>query len=67
MLKQLIKRKSIQLDAYQLLKDDIVNYKKLNDYQKLYIEHLTEEQKVEIILLYENVMNSLIESMYTKI
>jgi hypothetical protein len=67
MLKQLNKRKSIQLDAYQLLKDDIVNYKKLNDYQKLYIEHLTEEQKVEIILLYENVMNSLIESMYTKI
>ena len=67
MLKQLNNRKSIQLDAYQLLKDDIVNYKKLNDYQKLYIEHLTEEQKVEIILLYENVMNSLIESMYTKI
>jgi hypothetical protein len=59
-------RKSIQLDAYQLLKDDIVNYKKLNDYQKMYIEHLTEEQKVEIILLYGNVMNSLIESMYTK-
>jgi len=67
MLKQLNKRKSIQLDAYQLLKEDIVNYKKLNDYQKLYIEHLTEEQKVEIILLYENVMNSLIETMYTKI
>jgi hypothetical protein len=67
MLKQFNARKSIQLDAYQLLKDDIVNYKKLNDYQKMYIEHLTEEQKVEIILLYENVMNSLIESMYTKL
>jgi len=67
MMKQFNARKSIQLDAYQLLKDDIVNYKKLNDYQKLYIEHLTEEQKVEIILLYENVMNSLIETMYTKL
>jgi hypothetical protein len=66
-MKQFNARKSIQLDAYQLLKDDIVNYKKLNDYQKLYIEHLTEEQKVEIILLYENVMNSLIETMYTKL
>ena len=58
---------SAQFDTYKTLKADISNYIKLNDYQKMYIEHLSDEQKIEIILLYDRVIVSLIESMYTKL
>ena len=50
-------RKSWELDTYSILKDDITNYKKLNEYQLLYIENLTEKQKIEIIKLYDKMFN----------
>ena len=37
--------KSLELDVYAILKDDITNYRKLNEYQLLYIEYLSEIQK----------------------
>ena len=51
--------KSLEIDTYYILKDDIVNYRKLNEYQLLYIEHLTEEQKIEIIKLYDRMLNTI--------
>ena len=51
--------KSFEIDTYFILKDDIVNYRKLNEYQLLYIEHLTEEQKIEIIKLYDKMLNTI--------
>ena len=67
MLKQINTRKSIELDPFKLLKDDISNYRKLNEYQLSYIEFLTPEQKVEIIHLYEKVVESLLDVMRSKI
>jgi hypothetical protein len=51
--------KSFEIDAYAILKDDITNYRKLNEYQLLFIEHLTEEQKIEIIKLYDKMINTI--------
>ena len=59
--------RSAQFDNYRTLKADISNYIKLNDYQKMYVEHLTDEQKIEIILLYDRVVSSLLEAMTAKI
>ena len=58
---------SVQFDTYKTLKADISNYIKLNDYQKMYIEYFTDEQKNEIILLYDRALSSLLEAMYAKI
>ena len=58
---------SSQFDTYRTLKADISNYIKLNDYQKMYIEYFTDEQKNEIILLYDRALSSLLEAMYAKI
>ena len=59
--------RSAQFDTYRTLKADISNYIKLNDYQKMYVEHLTDEQKIEIILLYDRAVSSLLEAMTAKI
>lgn len=55
----LIKRtgKSIEVDTFAILKDDIANYRTLNPYQLLYIEYLTDSQKIEIIKLYNKTMD----------
>lgn len=55
---RLLKRtgKSIKVNTFDILKDDIVNYRTLNTYQLMYIEYLTESQKVEIIKLYNKTM-----------
>jgi hypothetical protein len=48
----LIKRtgKSIEVDTFAILKDDIANYRTLNPY-------LTDSQKIEIIKLYNKTMD----------
>ena len=39
------KGKSLELNTFSLLKDNIKNYRSLTEFELLYIEHLTEEQK----------------------
>ena len=54
--------KSLELNPFNLLKDNIKNYRPLSEYELLYIEHLTEEQKVEIIKLFNTIVINLVAS-----
>jgi hypothetical protein len=56
--------KNLEFDTYSILKDDITNYRKLSEYQLLYIEHLTEMQKIEIIKLYDRMFHSIKDILY---
>jgi ribosome biogenesis GTPase A len=49
-----------EIDIFTLIKDKIKNYKKLTDAELTFIETLSEQQKMEIILLY-NKMTALLE------
>lgn len=51
--------KSIELNLFDVLKDDIRNYRQLNDFQKHQIDFLTEKEKIEIIRLYDIVISSM--------
>ena len=53
--------KSLEIDSFKMLKDDIRNYRPLSEYQLLLIEKLTDIQKIEIIKLYNSIMQSIEE------
>lgn len=53
--------RSMELDIFKLFKDQIRNYRPLNRLQLLSLEHLSEKQKIEIILLYNEMFLSLEE------
>lgn len=51
--------RSMELNNFILLKDTIKNYRGLSEYEQMYIEKLSDKEKVEIILLYDTMMRSL--------
>ncbi len=53
--------KSLELNTFNLLKDNIKNFRPLSDFELLYIEHLSLEQMIEIIKLYNVIICNLIE------
>lgn len=53
--------KILDLDFYQIIKDSIRNYRKLNAYQLTYIKNLKEDYKYEIIELLNQSFGNLIE------
>ena len=53
--------RSMELDTFKLLKDQIRNYRSLTQFQLLSLEHLSEKQKIDIILLYNEMFLSLEE------
>ena len=48
-----------EFDYYEIIKDDIKNFRKLNKYQLEYIEGISHNQKNEIIELYNKCMISI--------
>jgi len=50
----------ISIDFYEIIKDDIRNMRKLNEYQMKYISTLDHDDKMEIINLLNNSLDSAI-------
>jgi hypothetical protein len=55
---KILKKKPTDIDFYELIKDDLRNYRDLNKYQLQYIHDLNDECKYEIILLMNDVINT---------
>ena len=56
------KTKNIQkYDLFEIMKYDIRNYNLLTEYQKFTLFQLDGEQFIEIIILYNEIMKSLLE------
>jgi len=53
--------KSFEINSFKMLKDSIRNYKKLNEYELLAISRLSDDEKMEIIKLYNTVLSSLVD------
>jgi len=51
--------KQIEITLYSSLRDEIVNYRKLSDLQLANLINLTEEEKIEIIKLYNKMFSNL--------
>lgn len=49
------------LDEFKIIKDQIVNFRKLTDKQLDYIKNLNNEQKFELIQIYNKVIDSTVE------
>jgi len=58
-------RKSITITPFSIMKDDIKNYRILTNKQLMQLEHLTEDEKIEIIKIY-NIMFMSIENLFDK-
>jgi hypothetical protein len=56
-------KKYIDIDFFEVIKDDIRNSRKLNEYQLNYIEKLDEERKFEIIKLFNDCSAALVSLM----
>uniref|UniRef100_A0A6C0KV99 Uncharacterized protein n=1 Tax=viral metagenome TaxID=1070528 RepID=A0A6C0KV99_9ZZZZ len=56
----------LHIDFYEVIKDDIRNSRKLNEYQLKYIKTLNEERKIEIIELF-NDCNAILVSLMNDI
>jgi hypothetical protein len=52
--------KSFEINSFKMLKDSIRNCKKLNEYELLAIS-LSDDEKMEIIKLYNTVLSSLVD------
>ena len=53
--------KIFDLDFLNIIKDDIRNFRKLNKYQLEYIKRLPDEDKYELILLFDHCFDSIAE------
>lgn len=53
--------KSFEINSFKMLKDSIRNCKKLNEYELLAISRLSDDEKMEIIKLYNTVLSSLVD------
>jgi len=58
---QLRTNRSMEINPLVLLKDTIKNYRKLSEYEKMYLSYLTPEEKIEIILLYDQVLSCIVD------
>lgn len=52
--------KSFEIDSFKMLKDSIRNCKVLNEYDLLTISKLSDDEKMEIIKLYNTVLSIVI-------
>jgi Trk K+ transport system NAD-binding subunit len=59
--KKIFKRSgiSLEINPFVIMKDDIRNYRRLNSFQISYIEKLTEQEKIEIIKLYDTIISDI--------
>jgi len=55
-------KKAFSIDYLEIIKDDIKNYRKLNKFQLDYIKELKDADKNNILDIYCNCMNSLIDN-----
>ena len=56
--------KILDIDYYELIKDDIKNYRKLNKYKIDYILTLSCEHKNELLIVFNDCLNNLAEILY---
>lgn len=52
--------KSFEIDSFKMLKDSIRNCKVLNEYDLLTISRMSDDEKMEIIKLYNTVLSIVI-------
>ena len=48
-----------ELDTFTLIKDNVKNYRILTEPELQYLYQLTEEQKIELIQIYDRVIRSI--------
>jgi hypothetical protein len=53
-----------EIDYFKIIKEDILNYKTLTKEQLEYIKTLTNEEKFELIQVYNKIVDSAIESLH---
>jgi len=58
---QSIANRSMDINPFILLKDNIKNFRKLSDEEKIYLSNLSNEEKIEIILLYDQALSTTVE------
>jgi hypothetical protein len=58
---QLKTNRSMEIKPIVLLKDNIKNYRRLTEYEKMYLQFLSNEEKTEIILLYNQVLSTVVD------
>ena len=58
---QLKMNRSMEINSFILLKDNIKNFRKLSEYEKMYIPNLSTDEKIEILLLYDQVLSIAVE------
>ena len=52
---------SFEINIFKMLKDSIRNCKKLNEYELLAISRLSDDEKMEIIQLYNTVLSNIVD------
>jgi hypothetical protein len=57
------KNSNYDVDFFKVIKDDILNYKKLTDRQLEYIKNLNNEEKFELIQLYDKMIEVTINNL----
>jgi hypothetical protein len=57
------KNSNLNIDFFKVIKDDIINYKKLTDRQLEYIKNLNNEEKFELIQLYDKMIEVTINNL----
>jgi hypothetical protein len=55
-------KRAFDIDYFFIIKYDIKNFKKLNAYQKEYVKKLPDECKIELLEIYDDCMNTFIDS-----
>ena len=58
-------RDALDIDYFAIIKDDIRNFRKLNEYKLDYINKLPAEYKTELLEIYNECMNCIIEQFLT--
>ena len=56
------KLKIMDISYYEIIKDDIRNFRYLNDYQLDYIKNLSDKHKNELIELFNNSLKAIVDS-----
>jgi hypothetical protein len=51
----------LDLDYFNIIKDDIRNYRSLNDYQIEYLRNISEDQKIELFKIFNSVLKNMNE------
>ena len=56
-------RQSLSISNFSIMKNDIKNYRPLSDQQLIQLQTLTDTEKIELIKLYNTIVDTLVEKL----